>query len=127
MSFDLHAGHSLLQILAHVCIAFLFLYRGITAFPQFGEHMETMRSHRVPFPKFVLYCGFAVMLLGGLSVLFDFYVWIGARMLVVFTVLANVLYHDFWVMTEPRQKQTHLWIFCNNIAVTGGLLLVISL
>ena len=72
MSFDLHAGHSLLQILAHVCIAFLFLYRGITAFPQFGEHMETMRSHRVPFPKFVLYCGFAVMLLGGLSVLFEF-------------------------------------------------------
>ncbi|MFP6734066.1 MAG: hypothetical protein VB959_09515 [Rhodospirillales bacterium] len=67
------------------------------------------------------------MLLGGLSVLFDFYVWIGAGMLVVFTVLANVLYHDFWVMTEPRQKQTHLWIFCNNIAVTGGLLLVISL
>ena len=127
MSFDLHAGHSLLQILAQVCIAFLFLYRGITAFPQFGEHMETMRSHRVPFPKFVLYCGFAVMLLGGLSVLFDFYVWIGAGMLVVFTVLANVLYHDFWVMTEPRQKQTHLWIFCNNIAVTGGLLLVISL
>ena len=127
MSFDLHAGHSLLQIFAHVCIAFLFLYRGITAFPQFGEHMETMRSHRVPFPKFVLYCGFAVMLLGGLSVLFDFYVWIGAGMLVVFTVLANVLYHDFWVMTEPRQKQTHLWIFCNNIAVTGGLLLVISL
>jgi uncharacterized membrane protein YphA (DoxX/SURF4 family) len=48
-------------------------------------------------------------------------------MLVVFTVLANVLYHDFWVMTEPRQNQTHLWIFCNNIAVTGGLLLVISL
>ena len=127
MSFDLHAGHSLLQILAHVCIAFLFLYRGITAFPQFGEHMETMRSHRVPFPKFVLYCGFAVLLLGGLSVLFEFYVWIGAGMLVVFTVLANVLYHDFWVMTEPRQKQTHLWIFCNNIAVTGGLLLVISL
>jgi uncharacterized membrane protein YphA (DoxX/SURF4 family) len=127
MSFDLHADHSVLQILAHACIAFLFVYRGITAFPDFDDHMETFRSHHVPFPKLVLYCGFATMLLGGLSVLFDFYVWIGAGMLVVFTVMANFLYHDFWVMTEPRQKQTHLWIFCNNVAVTGGLLLVISL
>jgi uncharacterized membrane protein YphA (DoxX/SURF4 family) len=79
MSFDLHADHSALQILAHACIAFLFVYRGITAFPDFEDHMETFRSHNVPFPKFMLLCGFATMLLGGLSVLFDFYVWIGAK------------------------------------------------
>ena len=127
MSFDLHTDHTLLQILAHICIAFLFLYRGITAFPQFEQHMKTFRAHHVPFPKFVLLCGFATMLLGGLSVLLDFYVWIGAGMLVLFTVIANFLYHDFWRMDEPRQKQTHLWVFCNNVAVTGGLLLVASL
>ena len=88
--------------------------------------METFHAHHVPFPKFVLLSGFATMLLGGLSVLLDFYVWIGAGMLVLLTVVANFLYHDFWRMDEPRQKQTHLWVFCNNVAVTGGLLLVIS-
>ncbi|MDP6843558.1 MAG: DoxX family protein [Rhodospirillales bacterium] len=123
----MHADHSALQIIAHVCIAFLFLFRGVTAFPQFDEHLKTFKGHGIPFPRLVLSLGLATMLLGGLSVLFDFLAWIGAAMLVLFTVLSNFIYHHFWTMTEPGRRQTHLWIFCNNIGVIGGLLLVVAI
>ena len=49
-----------------------------------------------------------------------------AAMLIVFTLMANFMYHHFWSMTDPQLRRTHTWIFCNNIAVMGGLLMVIA-
>ncbi len=122
----MHADHSILEIVAHVMIAFLFLYRGLTALPKFDEHLARFEKFKVPFAKPVVAGGFATMLIGGVMVAIDYYAWIGAIGLVVFTAIANLLYHHFWAMEDPRLKQTHTWIFCNNIAVMGGLLLVVA-
>ena len=107
-------------------IAFLFLYRGFTAFPQFDDHVARFEGHNIPFPKLVVIGGFATMLVGGVMVLIDYYAWIGAIGLIVFTIMANFVYHHFWSMEDPRLRQTHTWIFCNNVAVMGGLVLVIA-
>lgn len=120
----MHADHTILEIIAHGCIAFLFLFRGITALPDFQMHVTQMRDHHLPFPTFVAAAGITTMFVGGFMVAFDVYTTIGAGLLILFTVMANLLYHDFWKMTEPRPRETHIWIFCNNIAVTGGLLMV---
>ncbi len=122
----MHADHSILQIVAHGMIAFLFLFRAVHAMPTFGRHAERFRHRRVPFPDAVLAGGFATMLIGGAMVALDYYAWIGAIMLVVFTVMANFLYHDFWAMEPGPQRDNHRNIFCNNIAVMGGLVLVIA-
>lgn len=122
----MHADHSILEIIAHLMIAFLFLYRGLTALPNFDDHLERFVKFKVPFPKLVLAGGFATMLIGGVMVAIDYYAWIGAIALVAFTAFANLLYHHFWAMEDPRLRQTHTWIFCNNIAVMGGLLLVVA-
>ncbi len=70
--------------------------------------------------------GFATMLIGGVAVLLDYRASIGAGMLIVFTIMANFMYHHFWTMTDPQLRRTHTWIFCNNIAVMGGLVMVIA-
>lgn len=120
----MHADHSTLQIIAHGMIAFLFVFRAIHALPSFAHHAGRFQARRVPFPNVVLAGGFATMLVGGLMVGLDYHAWIGAAMLIVFTVMANFLYHDFWAMEHGRQRDTHRNIFCNNIAVMGGLLMV---
>ncbi len=123
----MHADHSTLQIIAHLMIAFLFVFRAIHAMPTFAHHAERFRDRGVPFPGLVLAGGFATMLTGGAMVALDFHAWIGAIMLIVFIVMANFLYHDFWAMEPGSQKRdTHRNIFCNNIAVMGGLVLVIA-
>lgn len=122
----MHADHSIAQIIAHAMIAFLFLFRGLGALGDFADHLSRFEKLKVPFPRLVLAGGFATMLIGGVMVLLDYRAAIGAAMLIVFTVLANLLYHHFWSMDDPRQRQTHTWIFCNNIAVMGGLLMVIA-
>lgn len=120
----MHVADSALEILAHLMIAFLFLYRGLTALPKFAHHAAQMEGHNIPFPRVFAAGGFATMLVGGVMVGLDYHAAIGAWLLIVFTLLANLLYHHFWSMNDPRLRQTHTWIFCNNIAVMGGLLLV---
>ena len=61
----MHADHSTLQIIAHLMIAFLFVFRAIHAMPTFAHHADRFRERGVPFPGLVLAGGFATMLTGG--------------------------------------------------------------
>ncbi|MEE8515075.1 MAG: DoxX family protein [Alphaproteobacteria bacterium] len=122
----MHADHSVLQIIAHVMIASLFLYRGFGAMPQYAHHAGRLRSRRVPFPEVVMVFAFATMIAGGVMVALDFHAWIGASLLILFTLLANFLYHDFWNHEPGRDKERSTNSFANNIAVMGGLLLVFA-
>ena len=54
-------------------IAFLFLYRGLDAIPRFAFHADRIRDRGVPFSRFVMACGIATMITGGLLVLVDFF------------------------------------------------------
>lgn len=122
----MHADHSVLQIIAYVMIASLFIFRGFGSMPQFSHHAGRLRSRRIPFPEAVLACAFAIMLAGGVMVALDFHAWIGAALLIAFTVLANLLYHDFWNHEPGELKRRSTYVFANNVAVMGGLLLVFT-
>ena len=123
-----HAEHSALQILGHAMIAFLFIFRAFTAMPRFAEHSGRLAKKNVPLPDISLAVGFGMMLVGGFSVLIDFYSEYGAGILIAFTMLANYLYHDFWNHKDDwAERNRALYVFCNNTAVMGGLVLVITL
>lgn len=120
---NLHGDHTIWQITAHLMIAFLFLYRCLTAMPRFDHHVATIAARGVPFASVVLVGGFGLMLAGGASVALDILAPYGAGLLIVFTMAANFLYHNFWNM-EGAERNRHLYTFCNNVAVMGGLVLV---
>ena len=122
-----HADHTALQILAHAMIAFLFLYRCFTALPRFEEHSKRLANRGVPLAKLSLAGGFGMMLIGGTAVLIDYQAQIGAGILIAFTIFANVLYHDFWNKKgDWAERNRALYTFCNNVAVMGGLLMVVT-
>ena len=114
-----------IDLVGRLCLAFLFLFRGATALRELPRHTGQLAQRGVPLPRIVLALGLGVMFAGGLSVALDTLAAWGAAALIVFTVLANYCYHHFWAMTG-MERQTHLYIFCNNVAVIGGLLLVIA-
>lgn len=121
-----HADHTFLEFLAHAMIAFLFLFRGFTALPRFDEHASRLAKRGVPFSTFSLATGFLMMLAGGTAVLVDYFTQIGASILIAFTILANFLYHDFWNKKgDGVEHNRAIYTFCNNIAVMGGLLMII--
>ena len=125
MEIGLHANHNAPQVLGHLMIAFLFIYRCFTAMPRFEEHAGRLAARGMPFPGLSLIGGFGLMLGGGFSLALDIYPTIGGCMLIVFTMAANWLHHNFWSM-EGGERNRHLYTFCNNVAVMGGIVLVIA-
>jgi putative oxidoreductase len=119
-------SYALIEILGHAMIAFLFLYRGIAAIARFQHHRARLESRAIPLAGFVLSCGLGLMLVGGTLVLLDILTVAGASMLIVFTIAANVLYHDFWSIDEPAKRRQQRNSFYNNVAVMGGLFLVMT-
>jgi uncharacterized membrane protein YphA (DoxX/SURF4 family) len=122
-----HADNTALQILAQAMIAFLFLYRCFTALPRFNQHAKRLAGRGIPLAKLSLVGGFGMMLIGGTAILIDYQAQIGASILIAFTIFANVLYHDFWNKKDDwAERNRALYTFCNNVAVMGGLLMVVN-
>jgi putative oxidoreductase len=122
----MYANASALTVVGHLAIAFLFIFRGLTSFSSWDRHVQTIASHHVPMPKIVLSLGLFTMFAGGLAIACDWHAADGAVSLVIFTALANLWYHDFWKMEDGPVRTQHLYIFCNNIGVIGGLVLVMA-
>jgi putative oxidoreductase len=61
-----------------------------------------------------------IELAGGLMILFGFKTKAGALLLLVFTVVATLLAHQFWI--DPTQ-QTHA---LKNLAIMGALLMIMA-
>ena len=121
-----HGDHTFPQIIAHSMIAFLFIFRFFTALPRFNEHARRLAKKGVPFSTFSLATGFLMMLVGGTSILFDYNAHIGASILIAFTIFANFLYHEFWNKEgDWSERNRDLYTFCINVAVIGGLLMIL--
>jgi len=50
---------------------------------------------------------------------------IGALCLIAFTALATAIFHRFWQRSDPMQRRISKLFFMSNVAIVGGLLLLI--
>jgi putative oxidoreductase len=60
----------------------------------------------------------------GLAIVAGFQTRIAAMLLAGFTVLASVIFHNFWTM-EGTARQINALSFYKNVAMIGGLLLLV--
>jgi uncharacterized membrane protein YphA (DoxX/SURF4 family) len=122
-----HADHSAIQVIAHLCIGSFFLVIGLRNLSLTANHIAKFEKLGIPWPGGFLWAGFAFQFAGALMVIADFHAAVGAGLLIVFTILANALYHRWWTMSDVAQRRNHMNLFFNNVGNLGGLLLVTSL
>jgi len=121
-----HADHSAIQVIAHLCIGMFFLVIGLRNLSLRANHVAKFAKLGIPWPGAFLMAGFAFQFAGALMVIVDFHAAVGAGLLIVFTIMANALYHRWWTMTDTALRRTHMNYFFNNVGNLGGLLLVAS-
>lgn len=68
----------------------------------------------------------ALLVLGGLSVLFGFMPELGLACIAVFLVGVSPLMHNFWDLTDPAQRLNDLGHFMKNMAMFGASLMMLS-
>jgi putative oxidoreductase len=114
-------------LVGRLALAWFFLSEVYTRAGAWEANVSLMALKQIPAPPFLFALAILVMVLGGLSLLLGFHARHGAMLLFGFTAVSSVLMHDYWHITEAAARAADYEIFARNIAVAGGLLMVIGL
>jgi putative oxidoreductase len=115
-----------LVLTGRILLALLFITAGYSKLTNLGGTAGYIASGGLPFPS-VLALGVGLLeLFGGLALAAGFKARWAALVLGLFTLLASVLFHNFWA-AAPEQQMVQYLMFMKNLAVAGGMFVVAAL
>ncbi len=121
----MYEGQTAAQIAGQLLIAFLFLATGVlNAVFKVQPHLDRMVAVGVPFARAALYFGFTLQLVGGAMLALDWRTDIACPILILFTVVATAMFHQYWRVEDPIRRHMHFSFIFSNLAIIGGLLAV---
>jgi transmembrane protein len=109
--------------LSRIIITFMYWYAGLGFLFNFTEAQTTMAMAGIEPLWLVAALTILVELGGSLLIILDRYVWFGAGVLGVFTLLTIPLVHHFWNMEGAAAVQAKLESE-EHLSVIGGLIIV---
>lgn len=113
------------DILGRVLLVSYFLKAGVQNAQHPSRITQLLQFKKIPLASVVTMGVLAVQLLGGLAVIFNYHAAMGAVALIIFTILSNVIFCSYWKM-EGADRRNINFLFYANIAVIGGLLLIVG-
>lgn len=111
-------------LVARVLIAIIFVAAGLSKLMAFGPTADYIASQGIPLAPLVTAGTIALEIGGGLMLIAGFQARWAAAALAFFTLVAALLFHNFWA-AAPEQFQNQLIHFQKNLAMVGGLLMVV--
>ena len=109
-----------LTLVGRLLLAFLFLPAGIAKIGGFAGTVGYIASKGLPLPSVGAAIAIFVEVVGGAALIAGFGTRWAALILAGFTLVATVIFHNFWGM-PPEQVMVQQLMFFKNIAVVGGL------
>ena len=110
-----------LALVGRLLLALLFLPAGIAKLTGFAGTVGYISSVGLPMPQVAAALALTVEIVGGLALLAGFGTRLAALALALFTLVASLLFHNYWALPANQQFMQQL-LFFKNIAVVGGLL-----
>ena len=103
---------------------FVFMaYYNYTNRDHFQESLKT-KHIKLRVPMWVLGVAILLELLGGIGLVFHLFQELSALYLILFTIVVSFWLHPFWRL-KGREFWKHLHICASNLAIIGGLLLIL--
>jgi putative oxidoreductase len=115
-----------LALVARALLALVFIVAGVSKFGGLAGTAGYIASKGLPLPGVLAFLTAALEVVAGVAVLIGWRARLAALVLALFTLLASVLFHNFWAMPAEQQMMQQL-MFMKNISITGGLLLLVAL
>lgn len=114
------------DLLARIFLAIIFLYEAFDIIAFYDKNINTMTEYGITsFQDWLLMPTIVTLILGGLMVLTGYYAGLGALLLLLYWLPFTLIVHDFWNEPIDQQRLSSL-TFMRNMAVAGGLLLLIA-
>ncbi len=110
-------------LLGRILMAYLFIPAGISKISGFGNTVGYIASKGLPLPQVAAAGAIAVEVVVALALLVGFKTRFAALILAAFTLVAAVIFHNFWAVPEA-QKMVQTIMFNKNLAIVGGLIYI---
>ena len=110
----------IVEVFGRIFISALFLIEAIRKFFNPDMSMIYMSDHGVP--EFLFYPSIAFEIIIPLLLIVGYKTRIAASLLTVFVLTVTLIFHSHHIIDDGMQ----LTIFLKNLAIIGGLLLIIS-
>ncbi|MEM6910337.1 MAG: DoxX family protein [Verrucomicrobiota bacterium] len=111
--------NAIIQLLGRLALTAIFALSALGKLSDFPGTVEKMKSVSVPAPEVLLPISIAALVLGSLSLALGLRARLGALALIGFLMAATWFFHN---PSDPEQ----MIAFLKNLALMGGLLMVVS-
>lgn len=112
-----------LALVGRLLLALLFLPAGISKIAGFAGTAGYIGSKGLPLPALGVAIAILVEVGGSLALIAGLKTRVAALALAVFTLVATMVFHNFWGVPADQAMVQQL-MFYKNIAVIGGLLVL---
>jgi putative oxidoreductase len=122
-------GESIAALIGRFTLAWFFLMMTYRYGSDWNTTVILLAMKNVPAAPIVLLAGLATNLLGSISLLLGSHARVGALALFVVTVGSTLAVYDYWNISAAAvlAREAAFDIFARNIAIAGGLLLLIGI
>ncbi len=107
-------------------MALTFLLSAISTTFKWEGAVGIMKARGLPQPEILLLMATVLKYVASLMMIFQLYPNLGALALLGFTVMATVIFDNFWAKAGMERQMTY-FAFLSNLSIIGGLLLVVVL
>jgi putative oxidoreductase len=112
-------------LIARFLLALMFIGAGVSKLTGLEGTAGYIASVGLPMPQALALGAGLFELAAGVLLVVGWQARWAALALAVFTVVASLLFHNFWAMPKEQQFMQQL-MFMKNLSVTGGLLFVFA-
>jgi putative oxidoreductase len=114
----------IIYLVARTLLVGTFIISALKHLSHWGAALDEMASLGMPRSSILMAGSVTLRLAGGIAVLSGYQARIGACLLLAFVLPATFLGHAFWSM-PPAKRPHELIEFLNNLAMAGGVMLVV--
>ena len=114
-----------IPLLARILLAALFLVSGVRSLTAVAGTTAYFARLGVPMSEVAAWVVIVIEIVGAILLIVGWRTRLAAWALAAFVVVATLLAHRFWAV-DPGQYANQLNHFLKNLAVIGGLLLVVA-
>lgn len=115
-----------LLLLGRLFLGAIFVNSGFGKLLALGAFATSLESRGVPAAQVMAVVAASVEFFGGLLIIIGLQTRAAAVLLIVFVVIATLLAHRYWDFTDAAARRTQESQFFKNVAILGGLVLLIA-
>ena len=120
-------GENIAPLVGRCMIAALFILAGVQKLQAWQSSALTMAQHGVGVVQPLLALSVVIEMGAGLGLALGFRTRLMALILFAYTLAVSFAMHDFWRMGDAELASTEMQLFAKNMAIAGGLLVLVGL